>query len=109
MRLIISLATILLFTPFYIDANRIETLQGVEYTVDTLKHYKVGPGTIHTALNIKSGAKNLNIFILEMEMKGHDNVEYRMEIGNDTTLTTEQISSIAKRKSQMKTPIISQQ
>ena len=99
MRLIISLATILLFTPFYIDANRIETLQGVEYTVDTLKHYKAGPGTIHTALNMKSGAKNLNIFILEMEMKGHDNVEYRMEIGNDTTLTTEQISSIAKRKS----------
>lgn len=98
MRLIISLATILLFTPFYIDANRIETLQGVEYTVDTLKHYKVGPGTIHTALNIKSGAKNLNIFILEMEMKGHDNVEYRMEIGNDTTLTTEQISKIAQRK-----------
>ena len=99
MRLTFSLATILLLAPFYCNANRLETLQGAEFSVDTLQHYKAGPGTTYTALNMQSGSKNLNVFILEMEMKGHDNVEYRMEIGNDTTLTTEQISSIAKRKS----------
>lgn len=82
-----------------VSANSTYTLQGAEYVVDTLQHYKTGPGTIYTSLNLKSESKNLNVFILEMEMKGHDNVEYRMEIGNDTTLTTEQISSIAKRKS----------
>ena len=48
---------------------------------------------------MRSETKNLNVFVLEMDLKGYDNVEYRMEIGNDTTLTTEQISSIAKRKS----------
>ncbi len=79
-------------------ANRIEMLQGVEFSIDTLSHYKAGPGATYTSLNMQSESKNLNVFILEMDMKGHDNVEYRMEIGNDTTLTTEQISSIAKRK-----------
>mgnify|MGYP002513493033 CR=1 FL=1 len=98
MRFIISLAAALLLS-FYGYANRVEMLQGAEFTVDTLQHYKAGPGTTHTALNMRSETKNLNVFILEMDMKGYDNVEYRMEIGNDTTLTTEQISSIAKRKS----------
>ncbi len=73
-------------------------LQGVEYSVDTLSHYKAGPGATYTSLNMKSETKNLNVFILELDTKGNDNVEYRMEIGNDTTLTTEQVSSIAKRK-----------
>ena len=99
MRIISLLALALLLLPFNGYANRVEMLQGAEFTVDTLQHYVTGPGTTHTALNMRSGTKNLNVFILEMNIKGHDNVEYRMEIGNDTTLTTEQISSIAKRKS----------
>lgn len=78
---------------------RVEKLQNVDFSIDTIQHYNAGPGTTYTSLNFKSESKNLNVFVLEMEMTGHDNVEYRMEIGNDTTLTTEQISSIAKRKS----------
>ncbi len=74
------------------------TLQGVEYTVDTLRHIKVGPGTMQTSMRFSSASKSFNAFLLSMEMKGHDNVEYRMEIGNDTTLTTERISSVAQRK-----------
>ena len=93
------LTIILILISIYCKASTVEILQGVEYTVDTLQHYNAGPGTVYTSLNLKSESKNLNVFVLEMEMKGHDNVEYRMEIGNDTTLTTEQISSIAKRKS----------
>lgn len=99
MRIFTSIVTVLLFVPSLCFASRIETLQGVEFTVDTLQHYKAGPGTTHTSLTMQAGSKKLNVFVLEMEMKGHDNVEFRMEIGNDTTLTTEQISSIAKRKS----------
>lgn len=80
-------------------AARVETLQGVVFTVDTLKHYKAGPGTTYTSFSFVSSSKNMDVYLLEMELNGYDNVEYRMEIGNDTTLTTEQISSIAKRKS----------
>jgi hypothetical protein len=79
-------------------ASRVEKLQDVEFTIDTLQHYNAGPGTIYTSLNLKSESKNLNVFVLEMDMTEHDNVEYRMEIGNDTTLSVEAISSVAKRK-----------
>ena len=95
----ILLIGILVLISFICNASNVELLQGVEYSVDTLQHYNAGPGTTYTSLNLKSSSKNLNVFVLEMEMNGYDNVEYRMEIGNDTTLTTEQISSIAKRKS----------
>ena len=98
MRLKYFLATSFILASLYSNASAINILQGVEYKVDTLSHYKAGPGTSYTSLNLKSDSKNLNIFVLEMEMNGYDDVEYRMEIGNDTTLTTEQISSIAKRK-----------
>ena len=93
------IALLLLTLPVSTFASRVEKLQNVDFTVDTLQHYKAGPGATYTSLNMRSVSKNLNVFILEMDMKGLDNVEYRMEIGNDTTLTTEQISSIAKRKS----------
>ena len=98
MRLKYFLAISFILASLYSKASAINILQGVEYKVDTLSHYKAGPGTSYTSLNLKSDSKNLNIFVLEMEMNGYDDVEYRMEIGNDTTLTTEQISSIAKRK-----------
>lgn len=76
-------------------------LQGVVFNVDTLKHVKVGPGTMYTSylFTSQTSSKTFRAYSLSMEMRGHDNVEYRMEIGNDTTLTTERISSIAQRKS----------
>ena len=94
---LISAFTIAL--PLTLSASRVETLQGKEFIIDTLQHYNAGPGATYTSLNMRSNTKNLNVFVLEMDMKGHDNVDYRMEIGNDTTLTVEAISSVAKRKS----------
>ncbi len=79
----------------------ITTIQGKEYNIDTLRHVKVGPGTYQTSLLYRAtdGSKKFRGFFLTMEMKGHDNVEFRMEVGNDSTLTGEQISALAKRKS----------
>ena len=37
------------------------TLQGNEYTVDTLQHVKIGPATTYTSLQL-SGAKKLMVF-----------------------------------------------
>lgn len=74
-------------------------VQGVEYQVDTMRHIKVGPGTMYTEMAFNSASKKFTVHALNMEMKGHDKVEFRMEIGKDSTLTTELISSIAKRKS----------
>lgn len=80
-------------------ASKIITIQGTEYTVDTLRHVKVGPGTMYTSLLYKSTNKKFRGFFLSMDMKGNDNVQFKMELGNDTTLTTEQISHVAQRKS----------
>lgn len=74
-------------------------IYGTAYDIDTLGHVQIGPGTMHTKLLFKSASKTFRAEVLTMEMKGHDNVEYRMEIGQDTTLSTERISSIAQRKS----------
>ena len=85
------------------NASTSTTINSVEYSVDTLGHVKVGPGTMHTKLLFKSSGKTFRAEVLTMEMAGHDNVEYRMEIGQDTTLSTENISSIAMRKSDANT------
>ena len=77
------------------------TLEGETFNVDTLSHKKTGPGTFYTNLYLKSQTTDthMRIHFLTMDMKGHDNVEFRMELGNDSLLTTERISEVAKRKS----------
>lgn len=74
-------------------------IYGTTYNIDTLGHVQIGPGTMHSRLLFSSSGKTFRAEVLTMEMKGHNNVEYRMEIGQDTTLSTERISSIAQRKS----------
>lgn len=83
------------------EASREVTIQNKQFRVDTLKYVKVGPGTMYTSLlyNAVDNSKIFRAFFLTMDMKGHDNVEYRMELGNDSTLTVERVSSVAKRKS----------
>ena len=87
------------------SASGIVNLQGTIFNVDTLRHVKVGPGTMHTSMLLQSqtSTKKMRVHALTMDLRNHDNVEYRMEIGNDTTLTTERISSIANRKSDVNT------
>ena len=87
------------------SAAGVINLQGTNFNVDTLRHVKVGPGTMHTSMLLQSqtSTKKMRVHALTMDLIGHDNVEYRMEIGNDTTLTTERISSIANRKSDVNT------
>lgn len=101
MKRIFSLLLFVLATSLHIFAAGTVTLQGIEYRVDTLRHIKAGPGTMHTAmlLQSKTTTKKMRVFAVTSQLKNNDNVEYRMEIGNDTTLTTERISSIAQRKS----------
>lgn len=79
-------------------ASKIVNLQGKDYQVDTLKYVKVGPGTYYSYMLYSADTKKFRAHTLEMEMKGHDDVEFKMEIGQDSTLTAELISSIAKRK-----------
>ena len=87
-----------------IQASRTATIQGSEYRIDTLSHVKVGPGTMLTKLLYarSDGNKKFRGFFITSDMKGNDLVEYRMEIGNDSILTGETISSCATRKTNEK-------
>lgn len=83
--------------------NRVTT-EGIPvvetFKVDTLRHEKVGPGTFYTLLYLKcnENATHMRTHFLTMDMKGHDDVEFRMELANDSLLTMERVSDVAKRK-----------
>ena len=94
--------TLFLLTFLASGAQTQWTLEGETFKVDTLRHEKVGPGTFYTNLYLKSQTTqtHMRVHFLTMDMKGHDNVEYRMELGNDSLLTVERISDVAKRKTE---------
>src|SRR5574344_1020103 len=81
-------------------ASRTATIQGKEYKIDTLRHIKIGPGTMCTSLlyTATDASKKFRGFFITSDMANNDKVEYRMELGNDSTLTGETISHCAKRK-----------
>lgn len=76
------------------------TLEGEVFDVDTLKYEKVGPGTMYTYLYLKSQTKatHMRVHFLTMDVKGNDKLDFRMELGNDSLLTVERPSDVAKRK-----------
>ena len=70
------------------------------FTVDTLRHEKVGPGTMYTLVYLHGDglSTHMRAHFLTFDMKNHDDVQFRMELGNDSLLTVETPSSIAIRK-----------
>ncbi|MEG1586287.1 MAG: phosphodiester glycosidase family protein [Bacteroidales bacterium] len=72
-------------------------IQGKEYRTDTLSHYKVGPGTVYTALTL-TGPKKLQVFFLEVDAT-NPYISFNSLMGKDSTLTCERISSAAARHS----------
>ena len=60
------------------------TLQGNTYTVDTVFHAPVGPGTTQTSLRVV-GAYNLNVFYTTTDLT-HPNVEMRVAGASMTSL-----------------------
>ena len=70
--------------PFSMWASKIWTLQGNTYTVDTLYHAPVGPGTTQTSLRVE-GAYNLNVFYTVTDLS-HPNVEMRVAPANNNSL-----------------------
>ena len=73
------------------------TIDGVSYSVDTLAHYKVGPGTQYTALRLQA-ARRLDVFFLKTDLT-NPHVSFKSVLGRDSIYTGEQPSAMAKRKS----------
>ena len=67
------------------------------YPVDTLVHFKVGPGSYYTALNLIDATKPLRVFFLEVDAK-NPFISFKSVLGKDSTVTCERPSDMAKRK-----------
>ena len=74
------------------------SLRGVEYTVDTLFHAYVGPGTTQTSLLLQSGNKHLRVFYSQIDLSC-PNVTLKAVSGTDRMTGSETVSSMARRKS----------
>lgn len=82
------------------SASKVAVISGTEYTIDTLKHVKTGPGTYYTAVVYKvPNGREMRGFFLTMDLKNQKDVEYRVEVGKDSILNVETPSSVANRKS----------
>lgn len=71
---------------------------GVTYSVDTLFHAQVGPGTTQTSLVFKGPTYDLRVFYLTIDLM-NPNVSIRAVCGQDRVAGTETVRSMATRNS----------
>lgn len=71
-------------------------LLGVDYTVDTLFHAKVGPGTTQTSLYFTNGSTEMRVFYTTIDMTT-PYLTLRTVSGQDKTAGGETVSSMAQR------------
>lgn len=82
---------------FVASASGQWTLQGNTYTVDTLFHAKVGPGTTQTSLKL-SGAYNLRVFYTVTDLT-NPNVEMRVTKAGNKLVSCTTVSAMSKSNS----------
>ncbi|MBR5118452.1 MAG: phosphodiester glycosidase family protein [Muribaculaceae bacterium] len=73
------------------------SLLGVEYSVDTLFHAKIGPGTSQTSLYFTNGTTDMRVFYTTIDMT-NPYLTLHTVSGNDKTAGGETVSSMAQRK-----------
>lgn len=91
------------FGGFNAGASGSMTVLGSTFTVDTISHFKVGPGTTTTFLRLTSPTESqLQVHYLTID-KTVPGVSIRAVCGTDKVAGTERVSSMAKRKSDANT------
>jgi hypothetical protein len=90
-----------LFSLLCIASSYAISLNGREYTIDTLAHYQVGPGTWYLQLRMtlqSSGLGRRDVYILQVDRR-NPYVSVQTVLSNDSVANGERTSSMAKRKS----------
>ncbi len=67
------------------------------YSIDTLAHFKVGPGTYYTSLRLRSNNR-LDVFFLKADAT-NPHLTFKAALGRDSIYMGEQPSVLANRKS----------
>lgn len=73
-------------------------LQGIDFSVDTVSHFKIGPGLTQSKLVFTTTGRSFNAFVLNLDRAAAPGVRVKVDVGNDSCNTAERITSIAKRK-----------
>lgn len=89
--------TSFIFISCLVAVSQSIVIDGKTYTVDTLSHYKVGPGTQYTSLRLKSNSR-LDVFFLKVDAS-NPFVSFKAILARDSIYGGEQPSAMAKRKS----------
>lgn len=96
-RLLLTTCCLLLAAYFFPLHSASIVIDGKTYTIDTLSHFKVGPGTQYTSLRLQSNNR-LDVFFLKVDA-ANPYVSFKAVLGRDSIYTGEQPSAMAKRKS----------
>ncbi len=84
-------------------ATTVQTdLFGKQFAVDTIKHFKSGPGMTLTQLRFTRLSDGLwfDSQSIDFDLDNTKNIELKVETGRDTCNTAETISSMARRKTE---------
>lgn len=73
-------------------------IQGVAFTVDTVSHFKIGPGLTQSHLIFKTSGRSFHAFLTDMNVPEAEGLRVKVDVGRDSCNTAEAITSIAKRK-----------
>lgn len=80
----------------------VHELRGEKFDVDTISHYKCGPGMTLTTLRYQSqtrSAKHFTANIVTTDLKNSPNLDFRMHLGKDSVHTAERVTDVIRRKS----------
>ena len=73
-------------------------LQGKIFAVDTVAHYYLGPGRTHTHLQVAGNSRTFHAYGVTMDRSAATGMRAKVDVGNDSVLNAERITSIARRK-----------
>lgn len=85
---------------FTVNAAGVWSIKGHDYSVDTLQHIKIGPGTTLTKLKLE-GSKKLRLFYVTADLT-NKNLEVRNVKANDEFGSLSTVSSMAKKATETK-------
>ncbi len=82
--------------------STVHTLRGEAFDVDTISHYKSGPGMYYSKLYYQSqtrSAKHFNVDVIDINIAEAKagGLDLRMHLGCDSVHTSEQMTAVARR------------
>lgn len=78
-------------------ADVTQVICGESFAVDTLQHYKAGPGLTHTHLYYKSTEHKFDIYLLTLDLDNAPDAGLKVILGQDSCNISERVSSMAMR------------